>query len=64
MAMFVLFKWAEFNDLTRHLQLYKDFPARTQLFTRESLDDPTQQKVVVLTPWHDQLWSVDGDCDF
>jgi hypothetical protein len=34
------------------------------LFTRKSLDDPTQQKVVVPTPWHDQLWLVDADCAF
>jgi DNA-binding XRE family transcriptional regulator len=42
MAAFVLSKWAEFNELTRHWKLYQEFLASTQLFTRPSLDEPTQ----------------------
>jgi hypothetical protein len=34
----------------------------TQLFTRMSLNDPTQREVVAQVPWHVQLWSVDVDC--
>jgi hypothetical protein len=59
MAVFVLPK---FNELTRHYKLYQEFPARTQLFIRQSLDDPTQQEVVALTPWHVQLWLAHVDC--
>jgi hypothetical protein len=54
MVVVVLPKWAKFNELTRHWKLYQEFPARTQLFTRQSLDDP----------WHAQLWLVDVDCAF
>jgi hypothetical protein len=62
MDVFALPIWAKFNELTRHSKLYQEFPARTQLFTRQSLDNPTQHKVVVLAPWHIQLWLVDADC--
>jgi hypothetical protein len=64
MAVFVLPKWAKFNQLTKHWKLYQEFPARTQLFTRQSLENPTQQQVVALAPWHVQLWLVDADCAF
>jgi hypothetical protein len=53
-----------FNELTRHWKLYQEFLARTQLFTRKSLDDPTQQEVAAQDPWHVQLWLVDVDCVF
>jgi hypothetical protein len=59
MVVFVLPKWAKFNELTRHLKLCREFPARTQLFTRKSLDNPTQQEVFAPPPWHVQLWLVD-----
>jgi hypothetical protein len=36
----------------------------TQMFTRKSLDNPTQQEVVAPTPWHVQLWLVDAECNF
>jgi hypothetical protein len=62
MAAFVLPKWAKFNELTRHWKLYQEFPARTQLFTRQSLENPTQQEVVA--PWRLQLWLVDAGCTF
>jgi hypothetical protein len=42
MAVFVL-KWAKFDELTHHWKLYQKFPARTQLFTRQSLKNPVQQ---------------------
>jgi hypothetical protein len=61
MAVFVLRKWVKFNELTRQWKLYL---ARTQLFTRQSLDDPTQHEVVAPSPWHVQLWLVDADCVF
>jgi hypothetical protein len=64
MAVFVLPKWAKFNQLTKHWKLYHEFPARTQLFTRQSLENPAQQEVVALAPWHVQLWLVDVDCAF
>jgi hypothetical protein len=32
--------------------------------TNQSLDNPTQQKVVAPSPWHVQLWIVDADCTF
>jgi hypothetical protein len=34
------------------------------LFTRQSLENPAQQEVVALAPWHVQLWLVDADCAF
>jgi hypothetical protein len=58
MAVFVLPKWAKFTQLTKYWKLYQEFPARTQLFTRQSLE------VVALAPWHVQLWLVDADCAF
>jgi hypothetical protein len=64
MVVFVLPKWAKLNELTRHMKLYQDFQARTQLFTRLSLENPTQQKVVAQAPWPVQLWLVDADCTF
>jgi hypothetical protein len=64
MAVFVLPKWAKFAQLTKHWKLYQEFPARTQLFTRQSLENPTQQKVVAPAPWHVQLWLVDADYAF
>jgi hypothetical protein len=64
MAVFVLLKWAKFAPLTKHWKLYQEFRARTQLFTCQSLENPTQQEVVALTPWLVQLWLVDADCAF
>jgi hypothetical protein len=52
MAVFVLPKWAKFNEFTRHWKLYQQFPARTQLFTRQSMDDLTHHEVVAPAPWH------------
>jgi hypothetical protein len=63
-AVFVLPKWAKFNQLTKQWKLYHGFPARTQHFTRHSLENPTQQEVVAPSPWHVQLWLVDADCPF
>jgi hypothetical protein len=64
MAVFVLPKWAEFNQLTKHWKLYQEFPARTQLFTRQSLENPAQQEVVAPAPWPIHMWLVDADCAF
>jgi hypothetical protein len=64
MAVFVLPKWAKFAQLTKHWKLYQEFPARTQLFTRKSLENPAQQEVVAPAPWHVQLWLVDANCTF
>jgi hypothetical protein len=55
MADFVLPKWAKFAQLTKHWKLYQEFPARSQLFTRQSLENPAQQEVVAPAPWHVQL---------
>jgi hypothetical protein len=64
-VVFVLPKWAKFNELTRHWKLYQEFPARTQLYIAErSLDDPTQHEVVAPAPWPFQLWLVDVECVF
>jgi hypothetical protein len=43
MVVFVLPKWAKFNELTRHWKLYQEFPAKTQLFTRQSLENLAPQ---------------------
>jgi hypothetical protein len=64
MAVFVLPKWAKFAQLTKHWKLYQEFPERTQLFTRQSLENPTQQEVVAPTPWPVHLWLVDANCAF
>jgi hypothetical protein len=64
MAVFVLPKWAKFAQLTKHWKLYQELSARTQLFTRQSLENPAQHEVVAPAPWHVQLWSVDADCAF
>jgi hypothetical protein len=64
MAAFVLPKWAKFNQLTKHLKLYHEFPARTQLFARQSLKSLAQHDVVDPTPWSVDLWLVDVDCAF
>jgi hypothetical protein len=61
MAVFVLPKWAKFAQLTKHWKLYQDFQARTRLFTRQSLENPTQHVVVAPAPWHVQLWLLDAD---
>jgi hypothetical protein len=45
-------------------KLYHEFLALTQLFTRQSLENPAQQEVVAPSPWHVQLWLVDADCAF
>jgi hypothetical protein len=64
MAVFVFPKWAKFNELTRPWKLDQDFRARTQLFTRQSLDDPTLHEVVAPYPSHVELWLVDARCAF
>jgi hypothetical protein len=64
MAIFFLPKWTKFNHLTKHWKHNQEFQARTQLFTRQSLENPTQQEVVAPAPWHVQLWLVDADCAF
>jgi hypothetical protein len=64
MAVFVLQKWAKFAQLTKNLKLYQEFPARTPLFTRQSLENPAQHEVVTPAPWPVQLWLVDIDCAF
>jgi hypothetical protein len=64
MAVFVLPKWAKIVPLTKHWKLYQEFPARTQLFTRQSLENQVQQEVVAPAPWHVQLGLVDADCAF
>jgi hypothetical protein len=64
MAVFVLPKWAKFSQLTKRWKLYQEFPARTQLFTRQSPENPAQQEVVAPAPWHVPLWLIDVDCAF
>jgi hypothetical protein len=64
MAVIVLPKWAKIAQLTQHLKLYQEFPARTQLFTRQSLENPANQEVVAPAPWHVQLWLIDVECAF
>jgi hypothetical protein len=65
MAVFVrLPKWAKFTELTKHWKLYQEFPARTQPFARQPLENPAQQEVIAPPPWHVQLWLVDGGCAF
>jgi hypothetical protein len=64
MAVFVFPMWAKFNELTRHWQHYQKFPARTQLFTGQSLADTTQPEVVAPSPWLVLMWLVDADCTF
>jgi hypothetical protein len=64
MSVIVLPKWAKFNKVTRQWKLYQEFLPRTQLLTRQSLDDPTQEKVIALAPWDVQLWLVGDDCTF
>jgi DNA-binding XRE family transcriptional regulator len=56
MDVFVLPKWAKFAQLTKHWKLYQEFSARTQLFTRQSPENPAQHEVVAPAPWHVQLW--------
>jgi hypothetical protein len=55
MAVFLLPKWAKFAQLTKQWKLYQEFPARTQLFTRQSLENPTLQEVVAPALWLVQL---------
>jgi hypothetical protein len=62
MAVFVLPKSAKFNELTRNWKFYQEFPARTQIFTRQSQENPAHQEVVAPTPWYVHLWLVDADC--
>ena len=64
MAVFVLPKWAKFTQVTKNWKLYQEFPARTQLFTRQSLENPAQQEMVAPAPWTIHLWLVDADCAF
>jgi hypothetical protein len=64
MVAFVLPKWAKFNKLTQQWKLYQEFPARTQLFTRQSLENLAQHEVVAPAPWHVRLWLVDADYVF
>jgi hypothetical protein len=64
MAVFVLPKWAKSTQVTKNRKLYQEFPARTQLFTRQSLENPAQHEVVAPAPWHVHMWLVDADCAF
>jgi hypothetical protein len=64
MVVFILPKWAKFYEITRQWKLYQEFPTRTHLFTRQSLENPTQHEVIAPSPWHVQLWLVDVDCTF
>jgi hypothetical protein len=64
MAVFMLPNWAKFAQLTKHWKLYQEFPARTHLFTRLSLENHAQQEVVAPAPWHVQMWLIDADCAF
>jgi hypothetical protein len=41
MVVLVLPKRTKFAELTQRLKLYQEFPARTQLFTRQSMENPT-----------------------
>jgi hypothetical protein len=43
MVVFVLFKWAKFDELTSYWKFYEEFLARTHLFTLRSLENPTHQ---------------------
>jgi hypothetical protein len=60
----VLPKWSKFNTITRHWKMYQEFPARTQLFTRQSVTYPTRQEAVAPPPRHVQLWLIDFGYDF
>jgi hypothetical protein len=62
--VFVLPKWAKFNAITRRRKLYQEFSARTQLFERQLVADPTRQGVVAPAPRHVQLWLVDANYVF
>jgi hypothetical protein len=64
MAVFVLATWAKFAPLTKQWKLYQEFPARTHLFTRQSLENPAQHEVVAPVPWHVQLCLIDAYCAF
>jgi hypothetical protein len=64
MAVFVLPKWAKFAQLTKHWKLYQEFQARTQLFTRQPVENLAQQEVGAPAPWLVQLWLVDAECAF
>jgi hypothetical protein len=64
MVVFALPMWAKLNELTRYWKLYQEFPARTQLFARQSLENPAHQEVAAPTPWHVQLWLVNAYCTF
>ena len=44
MAVFVLPKWAKFAQLTKHWKHYQEFPARTQLFTHQSLENQRNER--------------------
>jgi hypothetical protein len=59
--MFVVPKWAKFNELTRHWTLDQEFPKRTELFTRHGQDGPTHHEVVAPSPWHVEVRLVDVD---
>jgi hypothetical protein len=39
MSMFVLPKWPNFNNITRHMKMYQAFHALTHLVTRQSVTD-------------------------
>jgi hypothetical protein len=64
MVVLVLPKWAKFNELTRYWKFYQESLARTELFTRLSLENPALQQVIAPAPWHVKLWLVDADCTF
>jgi hypothetical protein len=67
MAVFVLPKWAKFNEIIRQWKLYQEFHAKPQPFTRQSVEDPAKQDAAAYgpwTPWLIQQWLVDVDCEF
>jgi hypothetical protein len=44
--------------------MYQEFHATTQLFTLQSVVNPTQQGVIAHAPWFVQLWLVNVNCGF
>jgi hypothetical protein len=54
------------EERKKHIEegVYHEFPARKQMFTRQSLGNPAQQEVVAPAPWPIKMWLVDVDCAF
>jgi hypothetical protein len=62
MDAFVLVEWAEFNEVTRHWELYHELLVKIYLFTRQLVDALTKQEVMALAPWPIRLWLVYSNC--